>query len=407
MINSNALVILGKDINQDGNVEWVDSITSKPLDLPSIMELKSEKSPIALAVTGKVWSHILKYNEGLAKDLAYYIRVHGRCTPLDKVSVASYFVKMGHMTLMCGDGGNDCGALKTAHVGVALSDAEASVVSPFTSMDKSIESVVEVLKEGRCALCSALASYKYMIMYGQVETINQVVCAWFATTPGDWNWIFMDGIWVIIMAFTLPLAKAAKKLAPSRPTSSLLGPHTMSSACGMLAINFFFVAIALYLLHQQDWFQCRKWDGGKGLANLSYICDNYETSVIFLVSGYQYINSAIPYNFGFAYRAHWIKNYIFVFFAVGFTILQFYITLAPGRVSCLFRVNCVNENVLPDPFGDIISMQNNFHTTIMPMSFRWILIALMIANLVANIVWEYFIVNGNYRRWKNSNSSFE
>jgi len=122
--------------------------------------------------------------------------------------------------------------------------------------------------------------------------------------------------------------------------------------------------------------------------------------VIFLVSGYQYINSAIPYNFGFTYRAHWIKNYIFVFFAVGFTILHFYITLAPGRVSCLFRVNCVNENVLADPFGDMISIQNNFHTTIMPMSFRWILIALMIANLVANIVWEYFVVNGTYRRWK-------
>lgn len=61
-----------------------------------------------------------------------------------------------------GDGGNDCGALKSAHVGIALSDAEASVVAPFTSLDKSIASVTEVLKEGRCALSSALAAYKYM-----------------------------------------------------------------------------------------------------------------------------------------------------------------------------------------------------------------------------------------------------
>jgi len=407
MIAPDALVILGKDIDEEGNVEWVDSITSKPMKLPSQAELRSQKSSIALAVTGKVWSHMLETNEDLADYLAYYIRVHGRCTPHDKVSVASYFVKKGYMTLMCGDGGNDCGALKTAHVGIALSDAEASVVSPFTSMDKSIESVVEVLKEGRCALCSALASYKYMIMYGQVETINQVVCAYFKTTPGDWNWIFMDGIWVIIMAFTLPLAKAAKKLAPSRPTSSLLGPHTMASAIGILAINFFFVAIALWLLHQQDWFQCRKWDGGKGLANLSYICDNYETSVIFLISGYQYINSAVPYNFGFAYRADWIKNYIFVFFAVAFTALHFYITLVPGSVSCLFRVNCVNEKVVPDPFGDIIAIQNSYHTTIMPMDFRVILISIMIMNLAANILWEYFIVNGDYSWWTNYKKKHE
>lgn len=89
------------------------------------------------------------------------------------------------------DGGNDCGALKAAHVGIALSDAEASVVAPFTSLDKKITSVTEVLREGRCALASALASYKYMIMYGQVESINQVANAYFSITFSEWCWVFM------------------------------------------------------------------------------------------------------------------------------------------------------------------------------------------------------------------------
>jgi len=84
---------------------------------------------------------------GELAPLFQHVRIFARMTPQDKIDVVERFVRKGTIVGMCGDGGNDCGALRAAHVGVALSDAEASVVSPFTGSTKSCMSVVDVLLE--------------------------------------------------------------------------------------------------------------------------------------------------------------------------------------------------------------------------------------------------------------------
>lgn len=369
---------------EDGNAIWTDE-SDCLVSLPSIEILKAE---FDLAITGDAWNELCRWQPRNAERLAQCIRVFGRCTPNDKVSVVTAFVNQGFITLMCGDGGNDCGALKTAHVGIALSDTEASLVSPFTSLDKCITSVPEVLKEGRCALASSLASYKFLILYGQLETINQIVNAYFKVSFGMWNWAFMDGFWTISLAFALPLARAATKLSPSRPVSSLLGLHTVASAGGVLMIQFLFFVGALFLLFSQSWYMCRRWKS-QDVSQIDQIGDNYESEVIWLVSGYQYISSAMAFNYGFEFRQGWFRNYVFVGLVVVFTATHVVAILVPSRLSCIFRVNCDNSNV-----GGGDPIQNVFNTTLMPVEFRWKLLVYIIVNTAAVQAYEYFVVNG-------------
>jgi len=382
-----------------GKISWLD-INDNPMSLPD------DLTHVELAVSGEVYNFIEKDNE-LKKLLFEHIRIFARMRPDDKVSVVQGYVNQGYITMMCGDGGNDCAALRTAHVGVALSDKDASVVSPFTGKSKSVMSCVEVLLEGRCGLASAFSSYKYMLMYGQVETINQIVNAWYGITFTEWCWVFMDGLWVVSMAFSLPFARASTTLADERPPSSLLGTHVFSSFLGVLIINFAFLCISLNELNKQDWYQCRKWEPGS-IADANLIGDNYESSVIFLITGAQYFTSAMAYNFGFRFRQSWLTNWKFVLLLCAWIPIHWYITLVPSQLSCLFRINCEdpgpwNDNVdnrlraaTTDEVYDIV---NGWHTTVMPYSFRWLIVGLIIANAAAIMLWEYAIVLGPVGRW--------
>lgn len=160
ILRSDTGILVGK-VGTSENVSWT-SVDGTTKEFPGLETVVA--SDMQIALSGSAWTALSEDNPKLAMGLAPFVRVFGRCTPQDKVSVVRFFVDQGFVTLMCGDGGNDTGALKTAHVGIALSDAEASMVAPFASLDKDIRSVLDVLKEGRCALASAIATYKYMIM---------------------------------------------------------------------------------------------------------------------------------------------------------------------------------------------------------------------------------------------------
>ena len=84
---------------------------TKPLD-DEIIQKKD------LCVTGFA---LAKFKDQIAfKQLLRYAWVYARVSPKQKEEILLGLKALGYHTLMCGDGTNDVGALKQAHVGVAL-----------------------------------------------------------------------------------------------------------------------------------------------------------------------------------------------------------------------------------------------------------------------------------------------
>ena len=151
---------------------------------------------LAVAITGKAFKHVLErqhenpyvFNSILAKA-----KVYARMAPEDKALLVESLQNNLQINCgMCGDGANDCGALKTAAVGISLSEAEASIAAPFTSKVQDVRCVVTLLREGKAAMATSFQAFKFIELYSIIQLISCTLLYAIGQSITDSQFLYID-----------------------------------------------------------------------------------------------------------------------------------------------------------------------------------------------------------------------
>ncbi|KAJ3095763.1 hypothetical protein HDU96_001057 [Phlyctochytrium bullatum] len=330
--------------------------------------------------------------------------VFARMKPGHKTWIVERLIRQGRYVGMCGDGANDTGALKAAHVGLALSDSEASIVAPFTSIRRSVADVIKLVSEGRCALDTSFIAFKYMFMYpivqlSMVATLNQM-----GSGLSNNQFLFDDMAIVLVLALLMLRSGAARHLAPGRPTDNLFNPMVLFSLIGHVVICVGFFVANVASLYDTPWF-CPIWKATTGLDRETWLPKNasaprnvsvdpdadvmntnlittQENTVIWLFTHFQLAILAFCFCLHSPHRRPAYTNLSFTAYLILLLV-------------CLTGMLLLSDDELGfGAFAFLFSIREG-----VPRTFRVGCLILATCNAAVSVLWETVVVERVVRRW--------
>mmetsp|Transcript_165532 Transcript_165532/g.293146 ORF Transcript_165532/g.293146 Transcript_165532/m.293146 type:complete len:1415 (+) Transcript_165532:148-4392(+) len=336
-------VILGSA--DGGALEW--KVLPSGATVAHSEVLSSDPEHVDLVLTRTAF-HVLQQTDEIHL-LLDRVRIYARMKPEDKVAVINLHQSRGWMVGMCGDGGNDCGALRAAHVGLALSDAEASIVAPFSSgakhgtEDKSLMSLVQLVIYGRAALATNNATLMYFMVYAFC------LPSWKLVLMGDgnkimseWDYIFIDIAVGSVMVAFMTLSWPAESMARIRPTARVLGPRAPTIVLTSAVIFVLHVAVGTFLVRREPFYL--PYDAMKlGIPAHSwqFKSDSYDVPITFLLMSTQYATCCFAFSYGAEFRRSvWRNSWLTITYLAIMLFAFIMLWSGPNSLNCIFRVNC-------------------------------------------------------------------
>ncbi|XP_069583260.1 probable cation-transporting ATPase 13A4 isoform X1 [Ranitomeya imitator] len=279
------------------------------------------------SMSGKTYENIEKYFYDLLPKILMNGTVFARMSPGQKSTIIDEYRKLDYFVGMCGDGANDCAALKMANAGISLSEEEASVAATFSSKVTNISCVPELLKEGRAAIVTSFCMFKYMAMFGLTEYINTLLLYWQRNIFGNNQWLIHDFAIVFIIFFIMSSTPAYPKLAPYRPAGQLISPSVLFSLIFNILFTIAVHTYAFLMVQNQSWYRnddiysaCDP--GNESLNwNRTYVLihertkvnyESFECTTLWLITSVHLVIFAYIFSKGRPFRKPLYTNYLFV-----------------------------------------------------------------------------------------------
>ncbi|KAF2362000.1 P-type ATPase subfamily V [Trinorchestia longiramus] len=346
-------------------------VTSKQNGTVSVEMQEPAPGRTLVAVDGDSWALIQEDHEELLSHVLVRGAVFARMKPDQKQQLVTHLQGLGYYVGMCGDGANDCGALKAAHAGISLSEAEASVASPFTSKDPNISCVPTIIKEGRTALVTSFGVFKYMAAYSLTQFVSIMILYSIDSNLTDFQYLYIDLFLITVFAIFFGRTHSYKgNLHPTSPPASLMSVTPILSLLLHMALVIAFQTICFFYVQEQSWYIPFNATADED------ILAGHENYAVFSVSQFQYIILAVVFSRGPPYRQPLYTNRLLCGSLVIMTLLSVYITIWPGQILIDWL-----ELVMP-PADDSSAV-----------FFRYLIVIFAIINSILAVIIEHFIVD--------------
>ncbi|KAI9982951.1 hypothetical protein PInf_006802 [Phytophthora infestans] len=364
---------------ESGSVEWKSIDDGSPdieeeTILFNVDEVEKMQIQYDLCVTGEALATLYKQQEDKCDDKAAALEgflsvlekmclcatVFARTSPQQKEHLIMAMNRCGKTTAMCGDGTNDVGALKQAHIGISIVNSsstettphvvesgrgsgsagqgglrnrrqagrrgrsveelqqslssndeaqivrlgDASIASPFTSKSSSIRVIKKLIRQGRCTLAITIQMYKIL-------GINCLITAYYLSSlfihgvkNGDQQ-LTISGLSIAMFFLFLSRAKPARKLSHQRPPSGVFCMSVMVSIFGQFVIHLAFLAAALHVA--QPFIE----PGDPGMHPDGNFTPNVVNSIMFLMASIMQVNTFVANYRGQPFMEGFWENKLF------------------------------------------------------------------------------------------------